>query len=72
LNHPSGANLSARRRSFPPPQRQGASPIGSTFQTARNAGLLKTFRQFREFVGGGDTFDSYKSKWPPARWCISI
>jgi len=42
--------------------RRVADRAGSTFQTARNAGLLKTSRQFREFVGAGDTTDFYKFK----------
>jgi len=42
--------------------RRVADRAGSTFQTARSAGLLKTSRQFREFVGAGDAIDFYKFK----------
>jgi len=35
---------------------------GSTFQTARNAGILKTSKTFRDFVGVGDGTDFYKFK----------
>jgi len=35
---------------------------GSTFATARNAGILKTSKTFRDFVGAGDGTDFYKFK----------
>ena len=39
-----------------------ADRAGSTFATARNAGTLKTSKQYRDFVGAGDTTDFYKFK----------
>src|SRR5436305_2642199 len=42
--------------------RRVADRAGSTFATARNAGVLKTSKQFKEFVGTGDGTDFYKIK----------
>jgi len=35
---------------------------GSTFGAARNAGILRTSKTFRDFVGAGDATDFYKFK----------
>src|SRR3954468_19998820 len=42
--------------------RRVADRAGSTFATARNAGVLKTSKQFSDFVGSGDGTDFYKFK----------
>ena len=42
--------------------RRVADRAGSTFATARNAGVLKTSKSFSEFVGTGDGTDFYKFK----------
>ena len=43
-------------------QRRVLDRAGSTFATARNAGIIKTTRTFRDFIGAGDTTDFYKFK----------
>jgi hypothetical protein len=42
--------------------RRVADRAGSTFATARNAGVLKTSKRFSDFVGTGDGTDFYKFK----------
>ncbi len=42
--------------------RRAADHAGATFATARNAGTLKTSKQFSDFVGAGDGTDFYKFK----------
>jgi hypothetical protein len=70
IAHVSGRGISLRknRENLAAPAVSKAAPrriadhAGATFAKARNAGTLKTSKQFSDFVGAGDSTDFYKFK----------